>query len=84
VSMGDGQGRTTWTEAELRAGSEWKRRHKNRPVSIRLEGPPFGKGTLQESWSPGDWQAGDWVYVRVVRADAAMAWSSPIWIDAAR
>ncbi|MDA0668193.1 MAG: hypothetical protein O3A50_10515, partial [Planctomycetota bacterium] len=84
LTLGDGDQQVSWTEEEMRGGSEWKRDYFKRPVSLRLAGPPLGRPQLQEGWTPGDWKAGDWVYVRVVRTDAAMAWSSPIWIDAAQ
>lgn len=81
ITLGEGEEATTWGEKGLRFGQAWKRKHLDRPVAIRLLPPPTGVSAMQESWTPGDWKEGDWIYVRVVRTDAGMAWSSPIWID---
>jgi hypothetical protein len=50
-------------------------------VDVRLDPPALGGTRFEERWRPGDWKPGDWVYVRLVRVDGEMAWSSPIWID---
>ncbi|HEX9793869.1 MAG TPA: hypothetical protein VGC54_07770 [Planctomycetota bacterium] len=50
-------------------------------VEARLDPPALGGADFTGEWAPGDWRRGEWVYVRVVRIDGEMAWSSPIWID---
>ncbi len=50
-------------------------------LEIRLDPPPLGGVRFEQRWVPGDWKPGDWCYVRVLRTDGELAWSSPIWID---
>ncbi|TAH39311.1 MAG: DUF3604 domain-containing protein [Planctomycetota bacterium] len=46
----------------------------------RWSPPPLRTAVFDERWQPGDWKPGDWAYVRVVRLDGEVAWSSPIWV----
>ncbi|MFT5284385.1 MAG: hypothetical protein ACI8TQ_000541 [Planctomycetota bacterium] len=50
-------------------------------AEVRLDQAPLNQDRIDEAWRPGDWKAGDWLQVRVVRMDGEMAWSSPIWIE---
>ena len=81
VSLGDGNKSPSWSGTELFAGSEWKKSYWGKPVSMRLASQKLGQATLSGEYQPKDWAKGDWLYVRVIRVDGAMAWSSPIWID---
>lgn len=81
ITFGDGARTPSWSTEELLAGSEWIKKYQGKPVSIRLSASPLESNRFEGEYLPGDWKKGDWVYVRVVRADAAMAWSSPIWIE---
>lgn len=81
ITLGTGKSKMLWREASLVGGRPWKRKFEGRIMTMRLLPAPIGVSELEESWAPGDWKKGDWVYVRVVRTDMAMAWSSPIWID---
>jgi hypothetical protein len=49
-----------------------------------LEGgrPPLGAERLDLEYAPGDWAAGDWVYLRLKRVDGEVAWTSPFFITA--
>jgi hypothetical protein len=67
--------------ADLAAGPSDVFELEHLPVDVRLDPPPLGSARLDDKWSPGDWKSGDWVYVRLVRVDGEMAWSSPIWVD---
>lgn len=81
VALGNGSQRPAWNGEEMTAGSEWVKKYWGKPVSLRLAPQKLGSPTLNVFYQPQDWKQGDWVYVRVIRVDGAMAWSSPIWID---
>lgn len=67
--------------AELAASTPLGFRMANTLLDLRLDPPPLGGERFEVEWIPGDWRPGDWVYVRVVRTDGQLAWSSPIWVD---
>lgn len=69
-----------WLIDDLRAGPK-RRRLDGAQVSMEMHPAPLGTSTFTTDWSPQDWRSGDWVYVRIMRTDGAMAWSSPIWVD---
>jgi hypothetical protein len=50
-----------------------------------LSGSRSGDGTptLHATWTLDAPAPGDFVYVRVVQTDGGLAWSSPVWFDAA-
>ncbi len=81
VSLGNGKKRPRWNGLELREGSEWKKQYWGKPVSLHLAPPPLAQPEFHQRWQGRPWRSGDWVYVRVVREDGAMAWSSPIWVE---
>ncbi|MCP4860238.1 MAG: hypothetical protein GY902_03230 [Planctomycetes bacterium] len=81
ITFGEGAHALSWSSQELLSGSEWKKKYQGKPVSLRLSPPALKDSRFEGEYQPRDWKKGDWVYVRVVRADAAMAWSSPIWVD---
>ncbi|MFQ5748494.1 MAG: DUF3604 domain-containing protein [Planctomycetota bacterium] len=66
--------------ADLRPGEPLRFRMANAPCELRLDPGPLGGERAELSWAPGDWKGGDWVYVRLVRSDGEVAWSSPIWV----
>ncbi len=54
-------------------------------VELRLDPPALGleRGELRYRPPADDpWRAGDWLYLRLVRLDGEVAWTSPVWIDA--
>jgi len=80
VGLTIGGDTSIWKLQDLGAGPV-RRRLADTTISLQLHPPAMTTPRLQVSYAPTDWQAGDWVYVRVLRADGGMAWSSPIWVD---
>ncbi len=66
--------------ADLQSGKPVRFRMAAAPCELRLDPGPLGGERAELSWAPGDWKSGDWVYVRLVRSDGEVAWSSPIWV----
>jgi hypothetical protein len=81
VTVSVGPSSRELTFAELASGPPDVFELDKLPIDVRLDPPPLATARIDEKWSPGDWKSGDWVYVRLVRVDGEMAWSSPIWVD---
>lgn len=81
ISFGEPEKEVQYSGQELVSGSNWTKTYESKPLSLHLLPRPLGSRTLEGEFQPGDWQAGEWVYIRVIAVDASMAWSSPIWVD---
>jgi hypothetical protein len=81
VAVSVGQASRELTFAELESGPPDVFELDKLLIDVRLDPPPLCGVRFDGKWRPGDWKSGDWVYVRLVRVDGEMAWSSPIWVD---
>lgn len=81
LSFGELGKEVEYSGHELISGSNWTKAYESKRLSLHLLPRPLGTRKLEGEYQPEDWQAGEWVYIRVIAVDASMAWSSPIWID---
>jgi hypothetical protein len=79
VTLPDGSAEKILDAEDVAAGAEVFRLGKAR---VGLEGgrAPLGVERGEFEYAPGDWQAGDWVYLRLQRCDGEAAWTSPFFV----
>ncbi len=81
VSLLSGQASSSLKASEIAEGTRVLRLGRAR---VGLEGgrPSLGRDRLQLQYAPGDWKAGEQVYLRLQREDGEVAWTSPFFLDA--
>ncbi len=82
VALLDGSAEQILDAEEVAAGADVFRLGKAR---VRIEGgrAPLGVERGEFEYAPGDWQAGDWAYLRLQRCDGEAAWTSPFFVTGA-